>query len=114
MPDADERFIRELDLLRSETRRDVDRLDAEIRERITAGLYLQAQKQYGERVEELRERMTTIETERRGDALERERQRNTATIERQRERNATRLMLAGAGLALTSSVGIELLHLVAR
>lgn len=100
MPD-DERWKREIDWVRQELARNVDRLEASIQRCITESMYLQAQRQNGERVEELRERIVSIETERKNELLE-----------RQRERAQIRITLGAAALTLLTSIGLELVRVV--
>lgn len=87
----------------SELARNIQRVENSVAHCVNETVYAQAQTNMGHRFEDLGQRLTSIEAERKAEAGE-----------RARERQARIGLLIAAGLGFASSLGLFVIQLVAR
>jgi len=92
---------REVDLLRAELHRNVDRLDANVQRCVTESFYLQAQQQAGQRFESVAADITEIKN-----------QRDQEALERQRDRNQMRGIIIAAGVTIFATFASEIVRVI--
>lgn len=92
---------REIDLLRNDVNRQLDRVDASMQRCVTETYYAQSQTEMGRRIEALNVEIAALKED-----------RKTTALERDRDRAQMKVAFVGAGLTIIGTVGIELLRIV--